>query len=421
MKKFLIITIVLLQTFCNCFASEEIALDLSDSDNNSVAIVEPEKKLFSDVEKQKILNGDFSPEISGAQPITTDEVNPNFLLNNAFSRGLSKLYHLEAERTDVTTSLLKKHLTHEFESGPIEKIYFWSAYHGNFVTTIPEKGKGNTVYNPALINLLIDGTFRGGKESFRFMLDPGHQHNRGFMSQFLQDAYIQTTRVSHHTILFGNSRVGIGDEGRAGIYTLPLINRSQSSRAFSNIRKFGVRVKGDYKLVDYDIGGYSSDTFFQSFFPGAEFNGWVNFKPLGMTDGKYGKLVTGGGISAGRNHIDYFLSGLYAGYEYKKFWAKFEYMHANGANAQAGPTMMKANGMFATVAYRVTPKFEILARYDSFDPNERIKNDISREYTAGMTYFLKGQALRLMLNYVFCQRQNANDSHRILVGTQILL
>lgn len=420
MKKFLIFIIVFIQTASFCSAAEEIVLDLSNSsEQECVAIEERNNKLFSEIDKQEIIEGSYSKQ-DEFNSVQSDE-NPNFILNNAVSRGVSKLYHLEAERTDVTSSLLKKYTTKEFENGPFEKLYLWGAYQSNFTTTIPQKGKGNTVYTPSLINILLQGTFRGGKESFRIMLDPGHQHNRPFMQQFLQDAFIQTTRIPHHTILLGNSRVGVGDEGRASIYTLPFVNRSQIARNLSNVRKFGLRVKGDYKLVDYDFGGYSSDTFFQEFFPGVEFNGWVNFKPLGMTDGKYGKIVTGGGISAGRNHTDYFVSGLYAGYFYKRFWAKFEYMHANGSNAQSGPTLTKASGLYATVAYKLTPKLEILARYDSYDPDERIKHNYSREYTAGITYYLKGQSLRLMLNYVYCQHQNTKDSHQIIVGTQILL
>lgn len=417
MKKFLILLIVFIQSVSLCYAGEEIVLDLSEkSALQTIAITEPDKKLFSDIDKQQIIEQSYREDV----PLATD-VNPNFMLNNAFVKGMSKLYHLEAERTDKTTSLLKKYTTKEFESGPLEKIYLWGAYQGTFNTTIPQRGKGSTVYTPALINVLLEGTFRGGKESFRFMFDETPQHNRGFMHQFLQDAYIQTKRIPHHTVMFGNSRVGVGDEGRAGIYTLPLVQRSQAARNLSNIRKFGLRVKGDYKLVDYDIGGYQSDRFLTEFFPGVEFNGWVNFKPLGMTDGRYGKLTTGGGISAGRNHVDYFVSGVYAGYEYKRFWAKFEYMHGNGSNALAGPTTTKSSGLFATVAYKLTPKLEILARYDSYDPNEQIKHNYSREYTAGLTYFLKGQALRLMVNYVYCQHQDTRDSHQILVGTQILL
>ena len=36
-------------------------------------------------------------------------------------------------------------------------------------------------------------------------------------------------------------------------------------------------------------------------------------------------------------------------------------------------------------------------------------------------YFIKGQALKLMLNYVFCQNDLFEDSHRIILGTQVIL
>jgi phosphate-selective porin len=62
-----------------------------------------------------------------------------------------------------------------------------------------------------------------------------------------------------------------------------------------------------------------------------------------------------------------------------------------------------------------------LCRYDEFDPDKTISNNNQREYTAGVNYYIKGQALKLILNYVYCQNQAAKDSHRILVGTQIAL
>ena len=45
----------------------------------------------------------------------------------------------------------------------------------------------------------------------------------------------------------------------------------------------------------------------------------------------------------------------------------------------------------------------------------------SAKAIAIMNYFLKGQAARLILNYIFCQNNNQPNSHRILLGTQILL
>ena len=242
------------------------------------------------------------------------------------------------------------------------------------------------------------------------------------MSQFVQDAYYETKRIPHHTILIGNSRTGTGYEGAQSPYTLPFINRSQISRNLANIRKVGVRVKEIILWLIMIFGGYSSDTFFTEFIPGLEFDGWVNLKPLGKTDGKYGKLTTGTGFVLGRrNSVDYSLGGAYIGYEYNKFWTRMEYAISDGSNGGSGLTNKRRQGWYVTIGYRLTKKLEILARYDEFDPDRTVKANNQREYTAGINYYLKGQALKLIFNYIYCQNEAKPDSHRLLVGTQIAL
>ena len=202
---------------------------------------------------------------------------------------------------------------------------------------------------------------------------------------------------------------------------MPFVARAQIARNFGNSRKVGLRIKGNYDLVEYDIGGYSSDTYFRNFFPGTEFSGWLTLKPLGKTDGRYGKLKLGGGLSAGRNNISYAVSGVYAGYEYKNFFADFEYSYADGYNGAKRISSNQAEGFYSTIGYKITPKLQFVTRYDQFIPDRNKSNDIRREYSAGVNYFIKGQALKIMLNYVFCQNDLFKDSHRIILGTQLIL
>ena len=58
---------------------------------------------------------------------------------------------------------------------------------------------------------------------------------------------------------------------------------------------------------------------------------------------------------------------------------------------------------------------------DEFTPNCVCSGQKSREYSAGINYFVKGQALKFMFNYIFRQDDSTKNSHRILIGTQILL
>jgi predicted porin len=203
---------------------------------------------------------------------------------------------------------------------------------------------------------------------------------------------------------------------------LSFLGRSQIARTFGTARKLGVRGRGEYSLIDYDFGVYSSDTYFQEFFPGTEFVGWVNFKPLGKTDGRYGRLKIGGGMQAGKRDNNYCVTGAYLGYEYKKVTAEFEWSHANGYNGTLGRSVTDhASGFYATLGYMITKKLQALICYDQFDPDTHVNGNKRREYVVGLNYFIKGQALRLIFNYAFCQNDGGKDSHRLMFGTQILI
>ena len=70
---------------------------------------------------------------------------------------------------------------------------------------------------------------------------------------------------------------------------------------------------------------------------------------------------------------------------------------------------------------KFNPHWQLIGRVDQFDPNRDVSNDLRREYTIGLNWFIKGQALKLILNYVFCQNQNIPDSHKFILATQFLL
>ncbi len=411
MKKILFILALILLTPTQSFALEEVNLEF-DNDFQKLSINDNRQEIL---EPTQVV---MPSEVFETSSPTCEQTR----LFNGISQTAKNIYNLQIENINSPSALFAEPLTKHFEHGPLESLHTWGVFQGNFDTMMQESENGSTKFNPALVNVLFDGKFKGGKENFRLMLDPSHQHNRPFLQQFVQDAYIESTRIPHHTVLFGNSRTGTGYEGAQSPYTLPFINRSQISRNFANIRKVGLRVKGDYSLVDYDLGAYSSDTFFTEFMPGAEFDAWMNLKPLAKTNGKYGKLTTGGGIVTGsRNSVDYFTGGAYIGYEYKKFWTRMEYALSNGSNGGSGLTSKHRQGWYVTVGYHITKKLELLARYDEFDPDRTIRDNNIREYTAGINYYIKGQALKLILNYIFCQNDAKPDSHRILAGFQIAI
>ena len=330
-----------------------------------------------------------------------------------------RIYKKKLERTSIPSFLLQDELTFKYKKGPIDRVQFYGAYQGNFGFDF-EGADYDTDYGFGFMEAGVVGDFKDKNTDFKLQLNFRPGENRTYLQGLVTDAYIMSTHIPHHKVIIGNSRNQVGFEGGMGSYVLPFAMRSQISRTFGNTRALGVRVVGDYDLIDYSLALNSSDRFFKEFFPGAEFTGWVNFKPLGKTDGRYGTLVLGGGLNAGHNDTSYTVGGAYASYRYKKFMANFEYAIADGYNGTYRSTD-KATGFYTTIAYRITQKLHILARYDQFDPNRDIADNKRREYSVGLNYFIKGQALRLILNYVFCDNEDTEDSHRIILGTQILL
>lgn len=322
-------------------------------------------------------------------------------------------------RTDVPSYLLKEELTFYPQKGAISKVQFYGAYQGDLSSSW-QKGDYDFGYDYNYGQIGAVGKFRNTKTDFKVVLNPKPNNNFNYMQHFVAEAYLVNNNIPHHKVVVGFSRNQVGKEGGSSSYILPFVTRSQIARNFGSTRALGVRLIGNYSLLDYNLALNSSDRFFRDWFPGTEFTGWVDFKPLGKTDGKYGRLIIGGGLNAGKNVTNYTVGSLYVAYKYKKLWTNFEYGIADGYNGTAVSTN-KAMGFNGTIGYKIIPQLQIIARYDFFDPNRDTDHNNRQEYTAGINYFIKGQALRLILNYVFCQNQATQDSHRIIFATQLLL
>lgn len=332
---------------------------------------------------------------------------------------LGRLYHRKITRTDVPTYLLREELTFRPEKGPVSKVQFYGAYQGSLASGW-QGADYDFGYDFGFGQIGALGKFRHSKNDFKILLNPRPRDGLNYMQNFVADAYIINSSIPNHKVVVGYSRNQVGKEGGSSSYILPFVARSQIARTFGNTRALGVRLIGNYPLIDYNLALNSSDRYFRDWFPGAEFTGWVDLKPFGKTDGRYGRLLVGGGLNAGHNHTDYTVGSFYVGYKYKKLWTNFEYAIADGYNGFHVSTD-KAQVFNYTIGYKIVPQLQLIARYDFFDPNRDIADNNRKEYSAGINYFIKGQAVRLIMNYVYCQNDATPDSHRIIFATQLIL
>lgn len=329
-----------------------------------------------------------------------------------------------------TKGLLEDTMKLTFTKGLVESIAPWVDYNGCFQNLWTGENYQNTLYGINFQDVGINGKFRtkddpasGKKTVFRLMYNTGKEiAGNNYLQSFMADNYIMRYWTKDDQILLGYARASVGIEGGESPFTIPFFGRSQISRTYGNVRTLGLKAQGNHKWYDYSAGFFSSGRYFHDWFPGCEYVTLASIKPLAGTDGKWGKLVMGGSMNGGSaNPGAYFVAGTHLIYEYKRLKASMEYATADGSNGSTGYTSNQSEGFYGTLAYRVTPRNQFVVRYDQFDPNINKANDIRKEFTVGWNYFIKGQALKLMVNYVMYNVENGTYGSRIMAGTQIIL
>lgn len=329
-----------------------------------------------------------------------------------------------------TKGLLEDTMKMTFERGLVESIAPWVDYNGAWTGAWTGENYANSTYGINFQDVGLNGKFRtnddpksGKKTVFRLMYNTGKEIvGNNYLQSFMADNYIMRYWTKDDQILLGYARASVGIEGGESPFTIPFFARSQISRTYGNVRTLGLKVQGNHKWYDYSAGVFSSGRYFHDWFPGCEYVTLLSVKPLAGTDGKWGKLTMGGSLNGGSaNPGAYFVAGTHLIYEYKRLKATAEFASADGSNGSTGYTSNQSEGFYGTLAYRVTPRNQFVVRYDQFDPNINRANDIRKELSVGWNYFIKGQALKLMVNYVMYNVENGTYGSRIMAGTQIIL
>lgn len=310
----------------------------------------------------------------------------------------------------------------ELEGGIVKNVKLGLFYEGTMSFIKPDDRNLSSKYDISTIELSLRTKFRDDKTDFRFVYNFARDlenHSNDFTEKLSE--FVLTRKITdHQRVQIGQgSRLPIGVEGSLSINELDMASRSMLGRTFSNVRSYGVRYLGDYDYIDYDIGIFDSTRYLEHLFNGAEFAGWVNFKPLAKIEDKYGKLTIGTGCNVGSYNHDYSVFGAYLGYDYKRFHNKFEYAYADGYNGIVN-SPDKAEGFYNTILFDITPKIQLVGRYDFFNPNKHEHDSSINEYTLGFKYKLN-ENITLLLNYGYRDREIGADDNMIMFVTRFLI
>lgn len=305
---------------------------------------------------------------------------------------------------------------HEFESGPVKNLKINGYFRFDNAMTAKRHEDFSSIMTFDSVELQTETLFRDGKTklsaSYNFVRDLDYDND---FFEKISNLYVDHKFNKNQTIRVGNARVPMGIEGGLSSSAIKFVTRSQISRNFGDARSVGVRNIAKYKYFDYDIGFYDSSRFMQRLFQGQEFAGNFSIKPLSKVKDKYGKLKIGASIDVGNADNSYSVFGAHAQYNYKKFYADFEYAQSRGS----GGKYIKrgdAHGFFTTLSYYLNDNIEVLGRYDFYQNDNN--NKVTQEFTAGINYYTNPNS-KLVLNYVYAMSDtSAIPSHKIYMGAR---
>ena len=98
----------------------------------------------------------------------------------------------------------------------------------------------------------------------------------------------------------------------------------------------------------------------------------------------------------------------------------FEYLR--NTFKPVGAPEFDADGWHAAASYFLVPaKIQAMVRREEFDPNTAVGGNRVRTWTVGLNYLIKGEDLRLMLDYIYGQVPGSHDDGgRLLTRMQLL-
>ena len=242
----------------------------------------------------------------------------------------------------------------------------------------------------------------------------------------LGDAYLSSDIVKNNTIYVGQSLIPIGKEGFQCPYTFEMINPAQISRLYSGFRTPGVKIIGNYPLIDYYTGIFNGDrdNGVEVATRQQEYASWAVLKPLYKYP-KLGRLELGGGYDYGKGNyanitqpFSHNTTGFYAGYTDPsgKYNIQCEFSMLNGYLKPE----VTSRGWYVNNSYYLTPKLQLESRIDQFDPNTDATKNLNTEFTVGSNYYLLDKHIKLMLDYVYVTNQSLRDSSRIISMMQYM-
>jgi phosphate-selective porin OprO and OprP len=253
------------------------------------------------------------------------------------------------------------------------------------------------------------------------------------------EIYVGWNRYPEARVRFGQLKTAFGAEQLLSDTKLLTVERYLGSDRLSDGRQMAVSVFGDLpgKKVSYLVVAGNGNGSNVSANDDSRFqrSARVTFTPWSAKEGKLTLGANGfwsedtavsrsglgftGNTFAGRRHG----AGLDAAFTWDRLDVSAEWLQMDYRPVNAVPDpRFEAEAWQATLAYYVLPaKLQAVLRHERLDPNSRRGGDIVESWLFGLNYYIKGDDLKMQLNYLRGDTPGAAGSQdRLLTRMQVM-
>lgn len=240
------------------------------------------------------------------------------------------------------------------------------------------------------------------------------------------DVFITWKKFDYANVTVGQFKTPYGYEQLISDTKTPFAERSLPNDRLTLSRQIGAMVSGDFldKRLSYAVGAFNGNGVNNSANDNERFLTVARVSGTPLKTAKY-KLTTGAGAFTTDDGVDAAAIqregyALDAQFNAGRFDAAAEWFQTDSSPVTGADST--ANGWAAHAAYFVVEKkLQTLLRYETFDANTSLADQTSESWTVGLNYFLKGDDLKLMVNYILGDPAGAFDQRgRLILRAQLI-
>lgn len=253
------------------------------------------------------------------------------------------------------------------------------------------------------------------------------------------EIFINWRKYTYVNLRFGQLKPAYGSEALMSDTVMLTVERSLSSDLLTDGRQLSAAMAGDlydkkisyYGVLSNGNGANVSANDNSKFTKSAR----VSYTPVSTADSKLTLGIDGlwaDNINLSRSDIGLpanlftgtrVMRGLDAWWTHGRFDLCAEWLKGTFKPANAIPAAkFDAEGWQATVAYFLIPtKLRAVLRQEQFDPNTAVGGNTFRTLTLGLNYYLKGEDIKFMADYLDGRVPNSTtDGGRLLTRVQLI-